>query len=213
MSPLASAINNLYEAFEDVVKPEIILACPCCMTADEVETLLAKPLRDLSAEDLSSYASSALLTVGDVPDYLYFLPRILEISISGDTWYPDIEISGDKIRMTDPTSWPAPRWNALLAFFVAAVDQIIESRRYDLVDEWMCGIAAMKVEMKPFLTKIEANADAVLEYFKTNAKGLPDGKLGNAFWEEPRPGHDEIVKWFKSEPVRKILFDAYGYKV
>lgn len=212
MVSITSAIEDLYRAFGEVPKPEIIHACPCCMTADEVEILLKKPLRELTSEDLSSFASSALLTVGDIPDYLYYLPRILEISIQDEMFYPCIEISGDKIRMTEPSTWPSSRLNAVIAFFQAAIDEMIVSEKYYSIDEWMCCIAALTVDMRPFLDQIESNEGAVLEYFDANAKCLPNGKLCNPFWEEPRPGHDEIVNWFKSEAISNILFDAYGYR-
>ncbi len=72
------------------------------MTSEEVEVLLGKPLRDLSPDELSSYSSSALLTVGLPEDYLYYLPRILEISIRDDSWWPDIEVSARAIKSTEP---------------------------------------------------------------------------------------------------------------
>jgi hypothetical protein len=213
MNSLTSAIDDLYEAFSEVARPEMIHACACCMTADEVETLLTKPLRELTPDELSPYASSALLTVGDVPDYLYFLPRILELSILDDSLSAAIEASGDKIRMTEPMSWPAKRLGALSDFFCAAIDWMIGSKNYWPIDEWMCAIATTEMEMHPFLARIEVDPDAVLEYFKANAKCLPDAKLCNPFWENPGPRHDEIVEWFKSEAVSKILFDAYGYRI
>ncbi|MGB7207477.1 MAG: hypothetical protein WBD27_02340 [Pyrinomonadaceae bacterium] len=212
MNSLTSAIDDLYKAFAEVPRPEMIQACPCCMTADEVDALLAKPLRDLTADELSSYASSALLTVGDVPDYLYFLPRILEISIFDDSWWPCIEVSGKKLEMADAASWPPERRTALSDFFYAAVDRLLGSKIYGRIDEWVCAIAAIEMDPHPFLARIEADPDAVLEYFKANAKCLPAGKLCNPFWENPAPEYDEIVTWFKSEAVSKILFDAYGYK-
>ena len=212
MNSLTSAIDDLYKAFADVARPEMIHACPCCMTADEVDLLLAKPLRGLSADELSSYASSALLTVGDVSDYLYFLPRILEISIFDDSWWPDIEVSGRKIKMTDATSWPTERFTALSDFFHAAADRILELKNYGRIDEWMCAIASIQLELQPFLARIGSDPDAVLEYFKANAKCLPVSKLCNPFWENPGPEHNEIVNWFKSGTVSKILFDTYGYK-
>ncbi|HLA95964.1 MAG TPA: hypothetical protein VK612_09600 [Pyrinomonadaceae bacterium] len=212
MSSLTTAIDDLYKAFAEVARPEMIHACPCCMTAEEVETLLARPLRGLTSDELSSYASSALLTVGDVPDYLYFLPRILELSIQDDSWWPDIEVSGNKIKMTEPMSWSPKRLATLIIFFHASIDRILESANYHRIDEWMCAIGTTEVEIRPFLTRIEADSEAVLEYFGSNAKCLPDGKLCNPFWESSGDRHDEIVAWFTSGSVSKILFDAYGYK-
>ncbi len=95
---------------------------------------------------------------------------------------------------------------------LAAIDDLVRSKRYVRLDDWMCAIAAMDFDVVPFLNLIETNRDAVLEYFKDNGKTLSAGKLENAFWKLPNAGHDAIVKWFGSEPIAKILFDAYGYR-
>ena len=81
MKSLDVVIEELYAAFSDVPAPSTIDACPHCVDDKGLEKLLNTDLRDLEPDDLSSYASSAFLTVGDIPDYLYFLPRILEISV------------------------------------------------------------------------------------------------------------------------------------
>src|SRR5258708_1169187 len=196
MDSLAEAIEDVYRTFSDVPVPSEIAACPCCMTAEEVEVLLAKPLPELTPAELSSYSSSALLTVGDVSDYLYYLPRILEISIRDDAWWPDIEVSAKKIKMTDPGSWTPDRRETLFAFFYVAISHFVESKNYERLDDCMCAVAAMDFEVRPFLALIETDPAAVLEYFEDNAKCLNQGKLCNAFWELPNAGHDEIVKWF-----------------
>jgi hypothetical protein len=213
VSDLASAIENLYTAFGENRRPEIIHACPCCMTADEVDVLLAKPLKELTPDELASYPSSALLTVGDVPDYLYFLPRILEISISNEDWWPDIEISGKKIGKTDPASWSSGQRIAINDFFAAAINRILDTKSYRRIDDWMCAIVAAELDVRPFLAAIGTDESAVLEYFNANARCLAEGKLCNAFWELPDPGHDRIVEWFRSAPIRTIPFKAYGYKM
>lgn len=207
------AIKNLYRSFNEIPKPEGIHACPCCMTSEEVETLLSKPLHELTGEDLSTYSSSALLTVGHPADYLYLLPRILEISIIDDSWWPDIEISARAIKSVDPETWPKQRREAFHEFLLAAIGELIHSKRYDRIDDWLCAIAAMDFDLVPFLNLIERDREAVLEYFRDNGKTLSEGRLENAFWELPNPGHDAIIEWFGSEPIAKILFDEYGYRI
>ncbi len=71
----------------------------------------------------------------------------------------------------------------------------------------------MELDVRPFLEKIEQNADAVSEYWEGNARHLHDGKLGNAFWELPNSGHDEIFRWFQSDSVKRIYAEAFGYKI
>jgi len=211
MDKLSNAINNFYQAFADVSAPDHIDGCPCCITEKEIQTLLTTPLRELSQDDLASYASSALLTVGSDSDYLYYLPRIVEISISDDSWWPDIEVTARAIESTNIESWPEKRRDALIELLDAVIDHILDSSAYDLIDQWVYAAARMKLDVRRLLAKIERNADAVLEYWVDNAQNLHEERLGNAFWELPNEGHDEIVRWFQSEPIRKIYSEAYGY--
>ncbi|HXY37755.1 MAG TPA: hypothetical protein VEI07_26250 [Planctomycetaceae bacterium] len=172
---------------------------------------MATPLREIRSEDLSSYAFSAFLTVGGAADYPYFLPRILELSAADDWEMPDIEVTGRAIRSCDPDSWPPAKKEALRRFLSAVIADAIESSAFEKLDGWMCAIARMGLEVAPHLEQIEKVAAAVLAYFESNADCLPQNKLCNAFWELPNASHDEIVRWFHSERIRRIPFEAHGY--
>ncbi len=74
-------------------KPSSIQGCPCCVDNKEICSLLSTPLREITGGELSSYSSSAFLTVGREADYLYFLPRIVEIGFTEAGWWPDIEVT------------------------------------------------------------------------------------------------------------------------
>ena len=211
MNPLEVAIERLYSAFEDVPIPRHVEGCPCCIADKYIPLLLAAPLRTIAPPELASYASSALLTVGDVSDYLYFLPRILEISAIDASWWPDIEVTAKAISSADFGSWPIQRREALEFFLHEVVDWAIVSGAYWRLDSWLCAIARLGLDVGPYLSQIERNPSAVLQYFEDNADGLRKGKLCNAFWELPNNGHDAIVKWFNSDAIRKIPFEAYGY--
>jgi hypothetical protein len=213
MSILPQAIEQLYAAFADVPKPRAISGCPCCLDDKDIDTLLVTPLREISPSDLSPYAFSAFLTVGSAADYAYFLPRILEISGTDDAWWPDIEVTGRAIRSCGPDSWPAVRIEALRRLLLSVIAEAIASGAYEKLDSWMCAIARMGFEVAPYLEQIAKVPAAVLAYFEYNARCLPQDKLCNAFWELPNAAHDEIVRWFKSEGIRKIPFGAYGYDV
>jgi hypothetical protein len=211
MNALQQSIDQVYTAFADVPKPRAIDGCPCCVEDKEVDKLLTTPLREISPNDLASYASSAFLTVGSVADYLYLLPRILEISATDDTWWPDVEVTGRAIRSSRPDSWPLSRRIALQRMFAAVIENAVEMGEYYKLDGWMCAIARSGFEIAPHLEQIATSPAAVLAYFEDNAACLPERKLCNAFWELPCRMHDEIVSWFYSEKIRRIPFDAYGY--
>src|SRR5580704_4130062 len=198
MSTLLQAIEQLYAAFADVPKPREISGCPCCLDDKDVDTLLATPRREIRPRDLSSYASSAFLTVGSAADYAYFLPRILEISATDDTWWPEIEVTGCAIRSCGPDFWPAVRTDALRCFLLSVISEAIAAGAYDKLDGWMCAIARMGFDVAPHLEQIAKDSAAVLAYFEANARCLPKDRLCNAFWERPSAAHDEIVRWFSS---------------
>ncbi|MEO6333924.1 MAG: hypothetical protein ABIO91_02985 [Pyrinomonadaceae bacterium] len=203
MKRLESAIENLYSAFSDASKPESIDGCTHCLDDKDRDTLLSTPLRQIEPDDISSYASSAFLTLGDMPDYLYFLPRILEISATADWWWPDIEVTGRAIGNTEPNIWEPTRRKALNEFLSAKLSRLIETENFDPVDDWMCGIAKMGLEVGPFLEIIETDRAAIYAYYERNSEQLDEGQLSNAFWDPPNAGHDAIVQWLKSEKITK----------
>ncbi|AGA25042.1 hypothetical protein Sinac_0627 [Singulisphaera acidiphila DSM 18658] len=208
---LEDAIGRLYDSFSTVPKPHCIDGCPCCIDRKSVGTLLEKRLRCLTPDDLSSYASSAFLTVGEAADYLYFLPRILDITAREPSWWPRSEVTGRAIRAARPDAWTAGQRAALNDYLGAVVDAAIESGDYDRLDGWICAVASMGFDVRPLLGRIAECPAAVLAYFEENAEGLPRRKLANTFWEPPCPGHDAVVAWFYSAEVAKIPFEAYGY--
>ncbi len=213
MNALQLTIDDVYRAFADVPKPQAIDGCPCCIERKGIEHLLATPLRKISPKELAPYASSAFLTVGSAEDYLYFLPRILEISATDESWYPDAEVTGRAIRSSAADSWAVPRKGAVQRLFAAVIKNAIETGQYHKIDGWMCAIARSGFDVAPYLEQLLKSPAAVLAYFEDNAQCLPERTLCNAFWELPCPAHDAIVAWFYSEQVRRIPYDAYGYSL
>lgn len=181
MPRLPVAIEHLYRAFEAVPKPDRIDGCPCCIERKEVDTLLARPLRELTPDDLSSYAFSALLTVGCRENYLYYLPRILEITATEMDWLPDPEMTARKIRTTDLGTWTPAQRIGLTRYFDAVVAETLADQRPERLDDWICTIALAGVEVQPYLDRIARVPAAVLELFKENVRTLPEGRLANAF--------------------------------
>jgi hypothetical protein len=210
MSALEDAIEGLYRAFRAKSKPQHIEGCPHCIDRKKIGVLLGKSLRLITPQELAPYASSAFLTVGDVADYLYFLPRILEITATDPLWWPDPEVTGRAIRSANLDSWTAARRTALSDYLKAVVSNAIQPGHYHELDGWMCAIGRLGFDVRPFLDEIAKCPEAVLEYFETNAESLPRNKLANAFWELLCPAHDAIVDWFFSPEIARIPFEAYG---
>lgn len=203
------AIEGLYQAFADQPLPPPIDGCLHCFEEHELDYLLSKPPRELTAEELSSYAASAFLTAGDVPDYLYLLPRIIDITVNDRFFWPDIEITGRAIMDSGFHSWPENRKHALLAVFHAYLEQSIERQDSASVDSVICALGRIDLPLGPYLAKIAQSPDAVLGYWEWNAEALLQGKLDNAFWE-PSRRQDEVVEWFNTPEISMIYAEEYG---
>ena len=213
MSTLENAIDELYAAFSSVPKPQNIDGCECCADEDDLRRLLSYHVREIPPNVLSPYASSALLTVGSVDDYLFFIPRILHVHMIDGSFWPSQEITGRAIAKTNIPKWPESRRNALTTFFANVVRHSLHPDRHHQVDSWLCTIAHAGLSTAAYLSDVAKSEDAVLAYFNENAEELPSRRLSNTFWELPNFGHEEIVDWFYSSSIRKIVFDAYGYQL
>ena len=209
MKTLADRINTLYGAFRDVAKPRKIDGCPCCIDEENIRILLLKPLRELTGGELAQYSSSAFLTVGTEADFLYFLPRIVEVACTEDGCYPDVEIIGQAIGETKPLNWSIERRKALLDVLHSAIQRDLDEEVWT-ADEWICAIARMGLDVKPFLEQIETSPSQLLSYYESNSQALMKDRLGNAFWERSDIGYNDVVYWFKSPKVLELIHAGYG---
>ena len=211
MKTLSDSIDALYDAFSEVPKPRVIEGCPCCIEKKNICTLLSKHRRNLAPEEISSYASSAFLTVGDVPDYLYFLPRIIEISCTVPGWWPDPPVTGRAIAETQPGGWPATRLTAFIELLHAIIHHAIaHDRILDDFDDWLCAIGKMGIEIEPFLAQIEGSPASLLAFYEGNSIPLGKGRLSNSFWNKDDPGHGTVLEWFHSPHISAMISEAYG---
>lgn len=212
---LQSCVEDLYAAFADVPKPSVIEGCPCCYENKQVDVLLATPIRELAPEIIDSYAFSAFKTIGAVADYLYFLPRILEISVTEEGWWPDVEITGRSIQETQPLHWRKDRLEALQALFKAKVADYL-TRTEDVYWEssalhsWLCAIGRSGMDIRPYLQLIESSPAYMEALYSDNAEDLAKGKLVSGFWEKSDLSHAVMVAWLTSPPVRAAVYDRAG---
>lgn len=207
--PLDAAIEDLYSAFSAYRKPASIPACPCCLDAKQVCKLLNTSLRQIGPEDLSDYASSVLLTVGDDADFRYLFPRILELSIRSQFLWPDVEVVLGKLALADWKTWPEREQQAVMMVLAAAFESAIDpsSADADTLDSLLCGISLAGADVAPFLAKLEqpAQSEVLFDYFESNSTSLQKGRLNNAFWGEHREAGQPVIDWLLSEPVQLII--------
>ena len=208
-SNIDTAIDELYAAFASQPRPSRIDACPCCVPADGLCALLNTPLRKLSAEELSAFASSVLLTAGGEGDLRYFFPRMLDIAIHQPDWWPDREVVLGKLSLGNWHAWPERQQAAV----ISAVEAAFQADLHDPsdgawnIDAWLCGLALARADVRPFLDTLgePQNEEALFAYYELNSAPLQKGKLGNSFWGGNREAQLPIIAWLKSAPVQQVV--------
>lgn len=212
---LEAAIEALYAAFARPAPREVGGCTRCCITPGELRALTETPLRELSGDQLGSYAFSVLLTVGDVDDLRYFWPRMAELSVRGGLW-TDVEVVFGKPRLGEWRSWPRAEQDALERFARAVMGDLAR-REVDAseLDGWVCGFGRMMEDVVPLLAPLleptpaaEANLFAL---YSLNARRIGRGKLANAFWDDASAANEaRVAAWLRSDPVSAALSRHYA---
>lgn len=212
MTPqLQRAIDDVYTAFSSVPKPKTIEGCHCCIKDKEVNTLLTKPLRELTPDELSSYAFSVFLTVGSEADYRYYLPRIMDILVTESYWWPDPEVACGSLPRAEWSKWSASERVALLRLFETNFSSLVAASDGGGLDSWLCGLARAEVPLQPFLNELASRPSAILALYIENANALMERQLGNHFWEDAYlPAMKQIVDWFYSTDINLLILKTYG---
>ena len=162
--------------------------------------LLAVSLDRLTCEDLNDFVVSSFNTIGDAEDFLYFLPRILELAFTN---YQEFECDigllghklfksrfwerGEKLRVSVDA--------ALLAHFEHRVLQDTDWN-YEL-HGWVCCVGNATPKIEPFL-KLLFNSKYFKDFYDGEYQHALKGKLHDAFWEKNHGNRDKIVKWLLS---------------
>lgn len=215
MTPnLRTAIAAQYEAFQSPA-PRAIYGCPCCSDPSELETLVRAPRNDLSAAQLESYASSALLTVGDVPDLRYYWPRLAELSVTGEL-LTDPEIVFAKPRHGNWRTWPAAEQRALVDLAHAQIEAVAErGAEVDdyAVETWVCAFAQflddVTVILGPLLRPTPGPAAALRGWYTLNERSLSRGRLWDSFWESRTNNAERVRAWFAEPSVVEAIDRAF----
>lgn len=152
---LTAALDGAYAAFAGYPRPLKMDASPTRDPSKIVATLSSVPLRELSGEQIGPYAGWALTTVGSVPDYKHFLPRILEQAVRAPQWMgTDPRVIAARLKRAEWHNWPASERAAIRALFGCAWDQSsLEHPDLSGADasSWLCAHAALGEEIQPML--------------------------------------------------------------
>lgn len=199
-------LDWLYAAFSSEPRPAKIDGCRCCLDDKEVFKLISTPLRDLTDQDLSSYASSVFLTVGSEPDFCYFLPRILEILATTPGWWPSPEVVGRAIGTIPWAEYTPDQQQALAGYFNAVFEALFNSAESDgdEIDSWLCCASNVLPEWPLVLNRLMGYPKALAALAQWHSDDLRRGALGNGFWHDS-PKKELFREWFLSDEVQLLL--------
>lgn len=135
---VTNSIERLYETFEKYRSNSNMNGSPVYGDLAEWNTeLFAKPLRELTEDDLSRFTGKAISTWGEAIDYKHFLPRIFELTAELRTPY-EIWIAFDKLALADWKNWPENEQKVIHEFMIALWENILnddsEKARWEFQD-------------------------------------------------------------------------------
>ena len=204
---LQAAIAAQYAAFT-APRPRDVEGCACCTAPEEIAALIAAPREALSAQDLDFYARKAMTTVGTVPDFRYYWPRVAELALTGQL-LTDTEIVFGKPLYGAHHTWPAEE-RAALRQLAAAIGQWLAAEEQEPgdVDMWVCAVGLLAERMadpRVLLAPLFGDSPAAW----ANLRALVDWnrermqkkhRLGNAFWESAPESAALLFEWLTTEP-------------
>lgn len=204
-----AALEGVYDAFA-APRPRYIDACPCCKKPEDFQAILSKPLRDITADDISLYAGAAFCTAGEEADWRYYLPRLLELAVDHgqEDRYINPEIVLGNLTRAKWDRWHKSERAAVIAFVDAWYDLVITEVPADgmKIDELLCGIARAGIPLKAYLDRLLANLEALVAYCEHQSAYLDKkDRLCDAFWDGSPDGEAQVIAFLRAEPVAGLL--------
>lgn len=214
---LRSAVEGLYAAFAGYPLRAHVDGCPCCTDDADHRRIHARPLRELSGEDLSRFAFKALTTWGTADDLRHFLPRLLEL-IAFDDLEVNPEIVLGKLVYADWRSWPPTEqsaveryadslWRTFLASFPSAVPPLPDA------DTALCTVAQVVDDLRPLLAYWQGVPCIAhlrhLARFVVQDSGHLMQTAASGFWEERPAQWEQVRTWRRDPSLRQVLEEGF----
>jgi len=208
------AVEHVYAAFAHYHAPHKFDAFPLKDTDAIGAKILGRPLRDLSADDLGSYAGSAVTTVGTDLDYRHFLPRILELSIQPSVHQGlELAVIGGRLAFCGWRAWPVKEVAAVEAMFVSGFAfTLTGDPAWRNAGDALAGIARAGIAIGPALhlwqaAETKAAWFQLADFVQHRSKRLArDGLVSGPYWSDvPTETVTEVSRWLLDPAIAASL--------
>ncbi|WP_343517950.1 hypothetical protein [Sphingomonas sp.] len=216
---LRDAIEHSYIVFAGMPCPRELETSRLRNGNEILRALTSAPLRELGGGQIGPYSGWAITTVGNDRDYRHFLPRIFELAVTNPVWLgTEPPVIASRLKMATWGTWPADQQSAVLRFFHAAFDAMIE-RHPDQwpseAAEWFCGIATLGEPVTPPFERWRSSTSAnaalnMASFIISELKHLcKHGEVMRSFWEEvSEDARREVAKLLLDERTKIFLQSA-----
>ncbi|XSG76698.1 hypothetical protein ACP8Y2_06770 [Herpetosiphon llansteffanensis] len=151
---MKSIIEQLYQCFSRYTIPAHPTGCPCCVSDADYQRLRAKPIHQLSSNDLWPYSLKALNTWGDVDQFRAILPRFFELCADRSAFF-DCDMLFGKLRLADWQTWPTAEQQLIQIYLWTLWQEALADPDYS-VAEILSAIAQTGLDLQPLLLRWDA---------------------------------------------------------
>lgn len=184
------ALNSCYKAFSSLPPPRKLNHSPAIDDSQIPPALTSLPLQSIPVEDVVWYAEKALTTVGDKDDYRFFLPRILEATVTQYAIEP--QTVANRLITAEWNDWPGDKYETVRDVFERAFLFSLKPQRniYLSPSDWLCALAILKLDTLAFLlhwhdAKTQNAFINMAELINDNSQAIRDLKpIQEGYWNE-----------------------------
>jgi hypothetical protein len=212
---VTEAIRDLYLMFAryNSLNPE---RCLCCVSDEEKNRLLSKPLEELTVDDVQRYSWKALTTWGTVADFKRFLPRLLEVMVIDECSAIEPAVLLGKLRLASWQKWPESERLSVDRYLEAVWEDCLTAEAGSVwVDELLCGLGHAVDDLQPFLSswincRVKTGYAHLLIFVDWNAATILKRKhLQNSFWSEAGQQMSCVVTWLLDPQTMSALEEIF----
>lgn len=220
VTKLELAIEDLYSVFASYTAPQdpsFGLWGYHNYSPEAISQLMDIPLRGITNDAIQGYTCEAFLYWGDLTDFKYFLPRVLEMLVKfEDKWLDDQMIFGRLNYEAPLSSWALQEQTVILTFAQAWLeDKFVTEYKsgaedYYWWEDQICALSCAYDDIIPFLqfwlesNDMNANfnfSDFIVGFLENQTKEMQCAYWGN----DPETPYRTVETWLLTSPTLTIL--------